>query len=105
MIPPSLRPDSEMEATPGRCREHRRACEHRLLWNADPTLIWLPAGVGAGWGVSEAREAFVTSPARALSVRSSCSLSVKVFIRDSRCSRQTTIRLLVARRLSGWGEA
>jgi hypothetical protein len=27
----------------------------------DSAAIWLPAGVWVGWGVSEAREAFVTS--------------------------------------------
>ena len=30
---------------------------------ADSTAISLPRGVGGGWGVSEAREAFVTSMA------------------------------------------
>ena len=32
-----------------------------LLREPDPAAIWLPGGVGDGWGVSEAREGFVTS--------------------------------------------
>lgn len=38
---------------------------------ADSAAIWLPGAVGGGWGVSEAREGFVTSFASG-SVASSC---------------------------------
>jgi hypothetical protein len=33
----------------------------RLLGEPDSAAIWLPDGVWAGWGVSEAVEGFVTS--------------------------------------------
>jgi hypothetical protein len=39
--------------------------ERRLIWNADSAPIGCTE-VRVGWGVSEARAAFVTSPATAL---------------------------------------
>jgi hypothetical protein len=52
----------------------------------DPAAFWLPDGVRVGWGVSEVRAAFVTSPSL---IRSFALLPQVIQVAGSAC-RQTS---------------